>query len=80
MRRSMTSSKHLLGACSAGVKGKLSSFFPTLGGNGRGIRTVQMARLRILRQSRLIHTIKPCGDGWITEIRCKNIFNRHISL
>ena len=50
------------------------------GGDGRGVRTVQMARLRILRQSRLKHTIKPCGDGRITEIRCKNIFNRHISL
>ena len=70
---------HLLGACSAGVKGKYLLFsYP--GGDGRGIRTAQIARLRILCQSRLIHTIKPYGDGWITEIRCKNNFNRHISV
>ena len=74
MWRSIASGKHLLGACCAGVKVKYLLFFSYHGGDGRGIRTAQMARLRILRQSRLPHTIKPCGDGWITEIRCKNIF------
>ena len=62
----MASGKHLLEAYSAGVKGKLSSFFLPWG-DGRGIRTVQMARLRT------------CGDGWITEIRCK-IFLTDISV
>ena len=38
----MASGKHLMGACSTGLKGKLSSFLSYPGGDGRGVRTVQM--------------------------------------
>ena len=62
---SMASGKHLLGACSAGVKGKLSSFFPTLGGNGRGIRTVQMAGTFAYFTSKQINTYNQAMRRWV---------------
>ena len=74
----MASGKHLLGACSAVVKGKLSSFFLPWGRRKRDPHCTDGTFVYFT--SKQINTYKPWGDGWITEIRWKNVFKQTYQL